>query len=212
MNCERVELKELTVERKQVKEVLKILHHSIVFQRALGEPRKLDVDSALFDISYVCVASRLVSQKVEDHAEAFWSAIESAPTVRVQSSIAFFERRSRPTAFGLFRSEEKVIWERWNIPLTVYSLDETLPSELARPPSASEGEQRSQHKRALEAALRERLEFILTMASGKKDHIPPVDGLGGDVPWFEISSNSSESWSGLDLFKQLLSSPPRPGL
>jgi len=202
------------VPRKQVKEILKIMHHSIVFQRALGEPREKDVDSALFDLTYVCVNSPLVQQKIEDHAEAFWSALESAPTVRVQSSIAFFERRSRPTTFGLFRSEEKVFWERWNIPLTVYSLDDEDESQFAGPssPHSASEEQRMQRKRELEGALRDRLEFILTMASGKKDHIPPADGLGGDVPWFEISSNSSESWSGLDLFKQLLSSPPRPGL
>eukprot|EP00965_Chrysotila_dentata_P080488 2655713-Pleurochrysis_carterae.AAC.1 len=67
-------------------------------------------------------------------------------------------------------------------------------------------------KRDLEKALRQRIEFILSIASEKKEHIPPADGLGGDVPWFEISSNSSESWSGLELFKQLLSSPPRPGI
>lgn len=31
--------------------------------------------------------------------------------------------------------------------------------------------------------MRQRLEFILTMASGRKEHIPPADGLGGDAPW-----------------------------
>ena len=42
------------------------------------------------------------------------------------------------------------------------------------------------------------------MAATRKDHIPPVDGLGGDADstsWFEVTSDS-ESWSGLgDLFK-----------
>lgn len=49
------------------------------------------------------------------------------------------------------------------------------------------------------------------MASGKREHIPPVDGLGGgETPWFDITWESKSSWasSGLDIFKSLLSSPP----
>eukprot|EP00966_Prymnesium_polylepis_P309457 7150583-Prymnesium_polylepis.1 len=60
----------------------------------------------------------------------------------------------------------------------------------------------------LERCLREQLEFVLTAASLRKEHIPPADRLGGDVPWFEISSSASEAMSGLDIFKQMLSSPP----
>jgi len=70
MNCEQIQLEELHVERFQVKEVLKILLHSIIFQRALGECRMRDIDSELFDISYVRCDSRLVEQKVEENAEA----------------------------------------------------------------------------------------------------------------------------------------------
>jgi hypothetical protein len=49
------------------------------------------------------------------------------------------------------------------------------------------------------------------MAAGKREHIPPVDGLGGgETPWFDITWESRSSWasSGLDIFKSLLSSPP----
>ena len=57
--------------------------------------------------------------------------------------------------------------------------------------------------------LRYRIEYILTMASGRKEHIPPVDGLGSDTPWFEVTWEAN-SWasSGLDIVKSLLSSPP----
>ena len=113
------------MERFQLKEVLKILLHSIIFQRALGECRLRDVDSELFDIScaaspasaemaaladfrsrgarYVRCDSRLVEARVEEHAEAFSSAIERGARV----SLAFFERRARQAAFGLFRSEAR---------------------------------------------------------------------------------------------------------
>lgn len=115
--------------------------------------------------------------------------------------MAFFERRPRLSAFGLFRSEEKVVWERWNIPLLVQH-----PSSSRTPGGSDSERRRRQHD--VERALREQLEFILTAASSKKEHIPPAAGLGGDVPWFEISSSAAEAFSGLDIFKQLLSSPP----
>lgn len=60
--------------------------------------------------------------------------------------------------------------------------------------------------------LSQRLEFILTTAVAKREHIPPADGLGGEALWFEISSDTSDSWSGMEMFKQLLSSPPRTQL
>eukprot|EP00965_Chrysotila_dentata_P111018 3669370-Pleurochrysis_carterae.AAC.2 len=150
MNCERIDLDELTVERNQVKEVLKILLHSIIFQRALGESREREIDSALFELSYVCCDSRLVHLKVEEHAEAFWSALDTTPTVRVQSSIAFVERRVRPTAFSFFRTEERVIWERWNIPLTVYTLDGDEGGDSGRraPPPSWRGKMGEQTARS----------------------------------------------------------------
>ena len=92
-------------------------------------------------------------------------------------------------------------WERWNIPLVVQ--DPIAP----RPQGGSDTERR-RRQQDLERALREQLEFILTAASLRKEHIPPACGLGGDVPWFEISSTASEAQTGLDIFKQLLSSPP----
>jgi len=211
MNREQIELEPVEVERFQVKEVLKTLLHSIIFQRALGEVRMRDAESELFEISYPRCDSRLVEQKVEEQAETFSSAFERAlervATVRTKISISFFERRSRPAAFGLFRSEERVVWERWNIPMQVYSWDPAGTS-TGQGHSGSDPE-RTRRRLELEGALRQRLEFILTMASGKTAHIPPADGLGGDVPWFEIASDAADSWSGLDLFKQLLSSPPQ---
>ena len=50
--------------------------------------------------------------------------------------------------------------------------------------------------------LRSRLEVILSTAAVRKEHIPPVDGLGGESTWFEVTSDASDAWtSGLDMFK-----------
>ena len=176
--------------------------HSIIFQRALGNYSFKDVESELFDVSYVRCASRQVDLRVEEFAvEEFAKAFQPGrEPEQVQFCISFFERRSRPGAFGFFRSEEKVIWERWYIPLHVQ-----------RPPGRQVGEaERWQRQQELDASLRRQLEFILSTASLKKEHIPPVSVLGGDgdVQWFELSSSASETPIGLDIFKQLLSSPP----
>ncbi len=226
MNGEIVDLSPLSVEPFQIKEVLRIVLHSIVFQRALGECRIRETESDLFDLSYVRCDSAAVEQRVDEYAEAFSSALQRADGARrAQICVAFVERRSRPGAFGLFKTEEKVTWERWHIPLAV--VDPAAEAEPgggtvpAAPGARDEGEARRRRQRQLEVQLRERLEEIVTNASTRKDHIPPVDGLGGGGPaatgsgagagaastagggasWFEVTSDASDSWSGLDVFK-----------
>lgn len=125
------------------------------------------------------------------------------------------------------------MWERWSIPLTVLPPDTNpdfgalhkemggaMPhpsgggmgsSALSEGRASPRNEEARRRQLALETALRRRLQLVLTAASGRREHIPPADGLGGESAWFEISSDSSDSWSGFDMLKQLLSSPPQLG-
>ena len=133
MNCEHVDLEPIEVERFQVKEVLKALLHSIIFQRALGAQQMRDTDSDLFDLSYVRSDSRAIDAKVEEQTEAFVKALERDETMAGhQVCLSFFELRVRPSTFGLFRSEEKVVWERWHIPLLVHARDDLGGEKSAR--------------------------------------------------------------------------------
>jgi len=158
MNCEQVDLEPIEVERFQVKEVLKALLHSIIFQRALGAQQMRDTDSDLFDLSYVRSDSRAIDAKVEEQTEAFGKALERDETMAAhQVCLSFFERRVRPSTFGLFRSEEKVVWERWHIPLLVHARDD-LGGQA----------ERAQRSLALEDTLRQRIECVLSMAAGSK--------------------------------------------
>jgi hypothetical protein len=155
MNCEQVDLEPIEVERFQVKEVLKALLHTIIFQRALGAQQMRDTDSDLFDLSYVRSDSRAIDAKVEEQTEAFGKALERDETMAAhQVCLSFFERRVRPSTFGLFRSEEKVVWERWHIPLLVHARDD-LGGQA----------ERAQRSLALEDTLRQRIECVLSMAA-----------------------------------------------
>ena len=217
-NCEQFTLQEVHIEQKFIKETLKILIHAIVFQRALGENKTLDAESDIFDLSYLRCQSKLVQQQIENHAHQFHHAVQFDTIQNIQQSrpltqhddfrlqmkicIAFFERRQKNGAFGLFRTEERVVWERWVIPLSIFLRNDTEPAIGSSAETA--------RKREIETELRDRLEYVLTSASERRDHIPPADGLGGSHPWFEITSSSSAESSGvLDLFKKMiLSSPP----
>jgi len=245
-NFELFELDPIDCEAYQTKEVLKILLHSIIFQRALAACRLCDAESDLFDVSYVRCDSRAICQRVEEYAEAFSTALERSaaaplaaapatgatgaalptagaalpsgvpPSLPARIALSFIERRSRPSTFGIFgrfAGEEKVTWERWHIVLMVKppeppsselaSVGGSTFGSLAPAGGAEAARTRQQQQQALGEELRGRLEMILTTAASRKEHIPPVDGLGGDsTSWFEVTSDS-ESWGGLgDLFKQ----------
>ena len=239
-NFELVELEPLECELYQVKEILKILLHSIVFQRALGESKLRDAESDLLDVSYVRCDSDTVCHRVEEYAESFSAGVEQASNrsaeqqrrqleqqqqqmllqqgaagssggslprgsmppddskagdaparMHAKICVAFFQRQNRPGAFGLFRGEEKVVWERWNLTLSVQTpamTPESAAASIAPVATSAEGRRRDQQQ--LSEEIRQRLEVILTTASSRKEHIPPVDGLGGEAPWFEVTSDS----------------------
>ena len=224
MNHESIDLEPLCVERVQVKEVLKALIHSIIFQRALGAPLYRDTESDVFDITYMRCDSHLIDSKVEALAEAFSSGIDAdaAADVRTTCCLSFFERRSSSAAFGWLRSEEAASLglARLEHPFRVVRRAELrvrAPRRRRRRrrpiTSAADAERAARHN-ALEATLRQQIEFVLSVASAKREHISPADGLGGDTIWFEISSTSADAaWSGLDMMRQLLSSasPPTVG-
>ena len=177
MNCEQVDLEPIEVERFQVKEVLKALLHSIIFQRALGAQQMRDTESDLFDLSYVRSDSRAIDAKVEEQTEAFGKALERDETMAAhQVCLSFFERRVRPSTFGLFRSEEKVVWERWHIPLLVHARDD-LDGQA----------ERAQRSLALEDTLRQRIECVLSMAAWSK-------GLALAAPQLGSCASSGCAW------------------
>ncbi|KAJ1630106.1 hypothetical protein T492DRAFT_97675 [Pavlovales sp. CCMP2436] len=118
MNYEHCQLEELEVEHFQVKEVLRCLLHSILYQRILGATpsnRHREEESTLFEISYLCFDDESVRTTVEERIDAFAKSLDRANEARGQVDLSFFERRQRKGLLGLHNVEERVCWERWSV-------------------------------------------------------------------------------------------------
>lgn len=204
MNYEHCQLDELEMEHFQVKEVLRCLIHTILYQRILGANpanRHCEEESTLFEISYLRFDDESVRRTVEERIEQFAKSIDKASEARGQVELSFYERRQRKSLLGLHNVEERVCWERWSCMLVVRS----------RP--AQDHSERAEAQAELETRLTERLCSIVHMCAEKKEHLPPIESLGRDTIAFEIAStNSAESW-GVDLFKRMLqATPPMPAV
>ena len=118
MNLEELVLDVLVLPQFQVKEALRCLLHTILFNRALGPVRPREVDSELFDVSYVRCGVVSVDKRIEEAIEAFSNALQlNTATSRGRIVLSFYEKRTRKSFFGMATSEEKLYWERWVIPV-----------------------------------------------------------------------------------------------
>lgn len=201
MNYEHFQLDELGLEHFQVKEVLRCVLHSVVYQRALGTLPAVEEESTLFEVAYLRVDHEAVRAAVEERLDAFASSLDQGTHVQSQVDLSFYERRQRKGLLGLHHVEERVCWERWSLPLNV----RTRPYHHSK--------EREEAHVALEHALVERLHDVVSFCSEKKDHLPPIDALGADVLAFDVSAtNAAEGW-GIELFKRMLqATPPMPAV
>jgi hypothetical protein len=84
MNCEVFYLKELEVEHYQIREVLRCILHTIMFNRALGLVRPREVDSELFEITYVQCGDAATEKKIEEKIDLFLAWVEKHPNKKSQ--------------------------------------------------------------------------------------------------------------------------------
>lgn len=217
MNCEVFELQELEVESYQIREVLRCLLHTIMFTRALGLVRPRDVDSELFDITYVQCGDPTIERKIEEKIDSFCSWVEKNPSKKGQVCLLFYEKRNKAMMAWFGSKVERLYWEQWSIPLSLAGpAHEEPPPPLSRadsprPRSLSMGcrPASEERRRRLEAALQDAMVRILTIVNEKKDHIPPVLSAQVASFSFEISIPSAQdSAYGLDMFKRMLQTTP----
>mmetsp|Transcript_11355 Transcript_11355/g.32240 ORF Transcript_11355/g.32240 Transcript_11355/m.32240 type:complete len:217 (+) Transcript_11355:702-1352(+) len=210
-NCETIMLPILEVESHQIREVLRCILHTVVFNRALGCVRPVDMESDLFDISYVQCGDSYVARSIEEKITACSAWMEKNPGKLVQVNLSFFnEKRKKQAWFG--RQGERLYWEQWCIPLSqINPIDSRTPQRsppLGQAPSSPDGASR---KAELEAALEETLTLIVSAVNTKRDHIPPVVSAEMVAFPYEISVSGSETTAtGFDMVKKMLlqTTPP----
>ena len=147
MNLELFQLEPIEIYRFQLKEVIRCIVHTILFQRSLGHLTQWtsqhgeasttrDVDCDIFHISYPQVQG--CCAQVERALDEFMQHVQqqqemgrpAAEDVHQPSSssernvfstkcVLTFYRRKIVSSFWFSKKEEKFYWERWEIPITV---------------------------------------------------------------------------------------------
>ncbi|KAM0934899.1 hypothetical protein DsansV1_C30g0215421 [Dioscorea sansibarensis] len=209
MNCEVCQLKELVVEPFEIREVLRCILHTIVFHRALGLVRPKDIDSELFEITYVQCGDAELEKKIEEKIDHFIGWVDKHPNRKSQVCLSFYEVKSKqPTWFS--NKTERLHWEEWYVNLHVVNRKghgKVRHNKAAVDHGENSVEERSSRRAVLEASLRDVLFQIIKFVNERKDHIPQVSN--SDVISFpyEItipsSSDSSFGWH-TDMFKRML--------
>eukprot|EP00887_Chlorella_sp_A99_P001068 scaffold14.g1068.t1 len=210
MNCEVLHLPTkglLEVEPHHVREVLRILLHTVIFNRALGPVRPKEVDSELFDVTFVSCGDEAVERKVEEKVGQFCAWVDRNRGRRGQVCLSFYERRQKQAWFS--KGEERLYWEQWYINLLV--LDQEGAAALEEQSPFVSGSLRAQRKQAVQAALEDCLATIVRAVNEKKDHIPPVvSGSAVTFPFDITVAGETGSVFGLDVQWQAEGqSPPR---
>ena len=148
-------VKGLKVETRQVKDILRILTHSILFQRELGivHPRSIESECG---IHYLTLNDITTDKIIEEQLSVFHHRINEQNSGTFV--LGFYQSISRKS-FLVFKENTKHVWEEWRIPIRLQH-------------SPSEDPRRSDFK--LAKKLRKRLLAIIERICERKEHLPPM--------------------------------------
>ena len=148
-------VKGLKLEMRQVKDTLRIIIHSILFQRELGVIVPRTVESE-FGIQYLTLNDAATDRTLEESIAAFENKIvdQNSATV-VLSFYQCFKKKS----FLVFQENAKHVWEEWKIPIRI----QHCMGEDSKKSDASLGKK-----------IRKRLLAIIERICERKDHLPPM--------------------------------------
>jgi len=125
-----------------------------------------------------------LEEQIDQRTNLLIKSIESsigvgAKSHRGQIAVEFYERRSKNSWFS--KTEENVCWEQWLLDVTVLN-----------PKSDSE---RAKARASIEHQLQKTVLEIITTASLRKDHIPPITTNDANpFPYQIIVSPKGETW------------------
>ncbi|CAG9332752.1 unnamed protein product [Blepharisma stoltei] len=155
MNHEQNVIKGLVLEPRQVKDALRVIIHSILFQRELGvvTPRQVESDCGVF---YLTLNDINTDKHIEEQLTLFENRLQERPMLIL--TLSFYQTVKKKT-FLFIQEKTKVIWEEWKIPIQL--------QQMAIP------ESRKSDSR-LAKKLRKRLMTIIERICEKKDHLPSI--------------------------------------
>lgn len=210
-NCEVFELPVIEAEPHQFREMLRCLIHTILFNRALGYVKPQDVDSELFDITYVKCNDSDLEVKVENGISDFCSLMERKPSEAAQLRLAFYEVRKKAAWFG--SKDDRLYWEQWYINIAVMQPDIAEQQQCSGPEPVSALSQRQSQQ---QASLKQAQAEVLRCVNEKRDHIPPIASTSAVTFPFDITmagvSKSMFSANVQAMKKMLLQTTPPPML
>ncbi|GFR42788.1 hypothetical protein Agub_g3751 [Astrephomene gubernaculifera] len=237
-NCETHNLPVLELEPHQIREALRCVLHTIIFNRALGYVIPKDVDSELFDITYVQCGDPSVEARVESRITDFCAQVEKRPAELHQLQLSFYETRRKQAWFGT--QDERLYWETWVLSVLVLQPDISLQQQQQQQPAVQQQQHaapaaatsvssqqqqqlagntqvRAARAARLQAALEEQLALVVRRVNDRRDHLPPVLSSAAVTFPFDITFSGSSTRGSLQgglqaVGKMLLKATPPPVL
>lgn len=151
------ELEELRVGVSELAECVACLLHTILFTRAPGPVRPAEAHCRFRPITYAYCPVADVTRKVDAAIVQFQRAMTRHAVNGHRISVVFYETRVNKALFGFVQNEEKIVWEKW-----------TLPIRVLVHPSANPEEYQMQ----LESQLRHGMLQIISTVQTDIQHIP----------------------------------------
>ncbi|CUS11476.1 unnamed protein product [Tuber aestivum] len=197
---------DVLADRSLVKDIVKGVISTIFFHRFFPTVRPKTRD--LFDLTLPVVDDPELDEFINQRTNVLIRSIETSagvgtkpqrgqvagtgstaplPTLRSPSdvnrfrvyTVEFYERRPKKNWFS--KAEENVCWEQWMLTVTVVS--------------ARTDADRAKLRTSMEAQLQAAVLNIITTASMKKDHIPPITtNEANPFPYQIIVSPKGETW------------------
>lgn len=200
-NCEEFTCPSLDVPLSDLKEALRCVVYTILFNRAIGGNRAVEpitVKSPQFDVAYAKIESAEVDAQVEAQIKSLAETAEAAAGTALTLVLAFY--LESPTEAGLLwqvlsgRRSERTYFERWKIPVNL---------QTSRPSSPREADFAVKHSSSM---VKNAVWFVLRKVCEKMDHLPS----SSPTPIYPVEiyvDKFREAWSPRSLASSIKSIP-----
>mmetsp|Transcript_6217 Transcript_6217/g.15360 ORF Transcript_6217/g.15360 Transcript_6217/m.15360 type:complete len:215 (-) Transcript_6217:69-713(-) len=175
-NCEHFGFSPLRLPIDHVKEAMRCVLHTVVFNRSIGSHtarpmNPLPTTSAMFGLTYMRTDDPQVDQEIELKVKQLGELLERRPrqgsAVKVQLSFYITKNRKASMLNWITGTEDKVTFEQWTFPVTVYF-------RSGHPLVEQDEEAEKQAQAEMHSNMKRLLMNIVLKINMKMDHLPPT--------------------------------------